>query len=165
MGETLGEYLYGARYLLSIMLIIGLIIILYHQVLKYYYGKEYISKDFLNHKICNTSGGFGFDFCSRWAISHFIFYFILGFSFPKYWDLLIAVGILYEIFEAVYGMFSNEKRDPRIYNGKITYSSGWWAANYTDIIANLFGLFLGVLLAKTLFPDCMKCTSTACYLY
>ena len=162
MKESIWSFLWGARFMLGIMLIVGLVIILYHQVLMLLYGKDkFVEKDILKHNLCTTS--LGFNYCSWWAISHFVFYAILGFLFPKYWVLLIIIGILFEGFEYLWGRYYEGKSNVRFFNNK-EIDAPYFFFNIRDIIANILGLTFGILLFKALYPQCNinNCNDTFC---
>lgn len=81
-----------------------------------------------------------------WSATHFILFFILGYIYPtKIW-LCISLGILWELFEQLYG----KKRpgflggfgdcittDPNVKNG------AWWYGKLSDIVVNYVGFIIG----------------------
>ena len=161
MGETLGEYFWNARFGIAILIIIGLIIVLYHQFLRARYKNKYIEKDFLNRTHCKSDSPF--DYCSGWALLHFLLYLIIGLLWPANWELWLLIGILWEILEWAYGKYSaknnpDQKINARVdQDGNVTYREGWWAGNGKDLVANVLGLFTGVFLARVFYPERLPC--------
>jgi hypothetical protein len=108
------------------------------------------TKDPLNKRLIKI----GSNCCSFWPISHFIFYFILGLFFPQYQIEFIIIGIIWEIIEILLGqgchiakrgggyrkLFCNENA-----SAKGTQYTYWVSGSWSDIIFNIAGLYLGVL--------------------
>ncbi len=72
-----------------------------------------------------------------WALSHFLFYILLGFLFPHYWKFVIFIGVVWEIFEYIGAnvekwLFPKEKL--------------YWCAKFSDIIVNISGFIVGLLI-------------------
>jgi len=84
-----------------------------------------------------------------WSISHFIFYFILGLLCWRHWMWILAIGILWELFEYGVGvvLYSNSLVTQTKHPGKHYYDR-WMTGNPWDIVMNVLGYLSGVLLAK-----------------
>lgn len=72
-----------------------------------------------------------------WALSHFLFYILLGFLFPHYWKLVIFIGIAWEIFEYI-----GERVEKLLFPKAKLY----WCAKFSDIIVNITGFITGLLI-------------------
>jgi len=156
MKQTLSSYLWNIRYGILILIGVGLALVVYQKLVKFYYGKDYARHDWFNYRHCETN--FILDFCSKYAVSHFLLYFFLGLFFPQGWIFFIVIGIAFEILEWVVGLQYRKKGDifPRIdTDGNLTYGAGWRAGNLKDIIANVSGLMLGIIVNK-IFCDKMN---------
>jgi len=134
---------YGVYKILPIVI---LLIIMYFFVLKIVFGIDNIpGNDFMNRmafdlKITETL--FGEKCCSMWPISHFILYFILGLLFPECDVLVLGLGILWEVFEGVFGTFENKLRNSGSEKVKhVEYSNSWWLGSYKDILFNFAGFY------------------------
>ena len=73
-----------------------------------------------------------------WEFSHFILYFIIGIFSPKFYEILFF-GVLWEIFEYVYGVYTNRKK---------YWTSGGVQGQLTDIIMNILGFLLGSFISR-----------------
>jgi hypothetical protein len=72
-----------------------------------------------------------------WALSHFLFYILLGFLFPHYWKLVLIIGVVWEVMEYIgYHIEKHVLKNEKIY----------WCAKFSDIIVNVFGFIVGLLL-------------------
>jgi len=87
---------------------------------------------------------------SAWSLSHFIFYTILGYYYPKKIKTLIAVGIAWEFIEYIGGTFiiSPQAEIDKITAKGLKYKSKWWAGCASDLIYNYLGILVGSHLAK-----------------
>jgi len=94
---------------------------------------------------------------SLWPISHFILYVCLGYLSPSFWWLWILIGVGWELFEYTCGilvrtMQSNEstaslgKKAEAILMPQ--YGEQWVSGCQSDILFNLSGLVLGLLISK-----------------
>lgn len=136
------NYTICCKNVIIVMIIISIIIGIYHIILYNRYGKYLIYHDISNKKIkiplinINISG---------WTISHFIFYFILWFIFPKCIYIIIIIGILWKFIENLLGYYNNnidlQHKITRKYN-KIEYNN-WWSGSFRDIIVNIIGVYIG----------------------
>lgn len=70
-----------------------------------------------------------------WALSHLLFYIILGFLFPHYWKLILLLSVVWELIE--YIGYHVEKY---VLDNKNIY----WCAKFSDIIVNLIGFIIGL---------------------
>lgn len=101
--------------------------------------KNPVEFDLLNRKL------FSIDIlgncCSGWALSHLIFFFMLGWIFPECGKDAMIMGILWEGVEM---MLSKATETPRqamkVGEGKYEYSQ-WWGGSFKDIIINAIGFY------------------------
>ena len=96
---------------------------------------------------------------SLWPISHFVLYVIIGFLAPSWWWLWILIGVLWELFESygllltkpavelVFGKFNTGKKTTRLSGEQ--YEDQWVCGKGSDILFNMLGLGVGILLSKT----------------
>lgn len=70
--------------------------------------------------------------CNGWCVLHFINYLLLGFFAPKYWKLIILIGILFEFFEYILQKYFQYIKFKLI----------------KDPIINTIGLFVGIGINK-----------------
>lgn len=104
------------------------------------YQKDKIYKyDFMN-KTVFTINGIKF---SWWPISHFILYFIIGLFCRKHWWLILLIGILWELFEYLVGKIIYPFHTKIGYNSQ--YSQKWLTYNKWDVLFNILGYILGVI--------------------
>lgn len=79
-----------------------------------------------------------------WGISHFSFFAILAYFFPKL-EYLIFIWILGVLWEIVEYMF----KDHPFYISKCSYKlttdkgTGWWYGRWQDIVMNTLGIIVG----------------------
>lgn len=82
-----------------------------------------------------------------WSVSHFSWFMLLGYLFPKTFILSTTIGVIWELFEHYYGkerpgwlggygdckdLASNKKSD-----------GNWWYGKWTDVVCNTFGFLTG----------------------
>lgn len=81
-----------------------------------------------------------------WSISHFTFFFILGYLYPQKIKLTVFLGILWEIFEYLYDNYKPTfldgfghcvTTDPKKKNVI------WWYGKISDIFVNYSGFVIG----------------------
>ena len=81
-----------------------------------------------------------------WSATHFIWYLIVGYFFPKTFVTTTIVGIGWELFEQYYG---KERPGWLGSYGDCTnlatnnVSGNWWYGKWTDIICNTTGFLIG----------------------
>lgn len=68
-----------------------------------------------------------------WIITHFICYFIVGKLCPNNLKLFLSLGIIWEIFEKIYGYITN---------GDKYWTSGGYHGQIKDICVNMLGYYL-----------------------
>jgi hypothetical protein len=81
-----------------------------------------------------------------WSASHFIWYMLLGYLFPKTFILSTTVGIVWELFEHYYG-----KERPGWLGGygdckdlaSDKETDNWWYGKRSDIMCNTSGFLIG----------------------
>ena len=80
-----------------------------------------------------------------WSLTHFTFYFLLGYFFPNYVYYSFILGVLWELFEDYSG-----KYEPKILDGwgfcsvhTDRQDGKWWYGKTTDILMNTLGLYVG----------------------
>jgi len=99
---------------------------------------------------------------SLWPISHFILYVFLGFLAPSWWWLWISIGIGWEIFEYYCGQlvkglqtkkgtFKIAKKAEKMFMPQ--YGEEWVSGTKSDVLFNVAGLALGILLSKISSPN------------
>ena len=144
---------YGLTYALILLLLLG-------------YGKSRCMMDNFNDIL-------SYNFTSHidgWVVSHFISYIIIGFLFPETFYLSMFLGIMWELFEVMTGIykprfmkgigdcgngFNKKEKDKKFLlsdknnSGKQTY---WWYGQYEDVIANCLGFIVGKYLFHSKFP-------------
>jgi len=93
-------------------------------------------------------------FFDGWGISHFGFYFMLAYLYPKHWFFITCLGVAWEALEMVF------KEHP-FYLSRCSYDTdqpsgaskagtkpGWWYGRWQDIVMNSAGVALGVYLSR-----------------
>lgn len=131
----------GAYY---ILISIVILILLYWLALMLVYGYRNVTKrDMLNKRVITITQVN--QCCSWWPISHFILFMILGFLFPTCDVLIIGAGILWEIIEMIlYWILKTFRQVTQVgANSHLEYSDIWWAGSIKDIIADIFGFYIG----------------------
>ena len=107
------------------------LIFIYSIVFLFFIGTliyRYVNDAYMNQKYMNL---INYD-CNGWCILHFINYLLLGFFAPKYWKLIIIIGILFELLEYILQYkFIHIKSKP-----------------IKDPIINTIGLFTGIGINK-----------------
>lgn len=131
----------------------GIFLFCYHYIiLQKIAGKENSPAEFdLLNQVVIEGDGYRF---SYWPVSHFIMYLILGFFFPDCWLLLIILGILWEIIEFVFGIFERKfasNKQKKKLTKRLQYASAWWAPQIGDILFNLAGLSIGLVLHRIIY--------------
>jgi len=132
------------RKVYQMMLLMFGILILYWLFLFMICGMEKITScDQINRVLIdNKTMKFG-----GWSLSHVIFYYIIGLLFPDCMLLAMTIGVLWEIFEEVLGMFKPINIGITKSNG-LQYSEGWIRGSVSDVIYNFIGFVAGALTVK-----------------
>jgi len=68
-----------------------------------------------------------------WSVSHFMTFFIIGKLCPNNYLLFFILGILWESFEKIYGIITNEQ---------VYWTGGGSLGQATDIVMNMLGYHL-----------------------
>ena len=106
-------------------------------------------EDPLNVRL-NTEYKFVSNIFNGWALSHFIFYMILGYMYSDNYIALFIMGVIWELYE----MFLQSEQPwyvDLIGNcnvGTDQKTTPWWYGQYEDIIVNGIGIMVGVYLAS-----------------
>ena len=125
-------------------------------IFRYVTGKDVMSPTVFKSKILGAMTGEPGVY-SIWPISHFVLYVFLGYLAPKWWWLWILVGVSWEIFEYICGLLVRKLQSSDITAtlGKKAekmfmpqYGSEWVSGARSDIIFNIMGLVIGLLLTK-----------------
>jgi hypothetical protein len=87
-------------------------------------------------------------FLDGWGVSHFFFYGLLGYLFPRRWVFIIVCGIIWELVEHVFGAHPLI----RSYMAECNYlntdgSVRWWYGRWEDIVMNTLGMILGIYIS------------------
>ena len=85
-----------------------------------------------------------------WSATHFFFFMLMGYLFPKTFFLSMSIGALWELFEHYYG-----KERPGWLGGygdcndlaTDKESGNWWYGKWSDLLCNSFGFLVGACLA------------------
>jgi len=121
------------------------IIMLYFLFLRKKFNGKVTTNDALNRKITDIPG-LGKNCCSWWPISHFVFFFLLSYKWPQYWLHLVLLGIVWEVYEVVYGKAGSQKKFKKTRVGNKIESENWWSSSAKDILFNGMGILLGTTL-------------------
>ena len=84
----------------------------------------------------------------KWQLSHFVAYMIAASFYPHYKYFLFFVGIIWEIIEIILGKIFITDIDTI---NKIDKINQWWYGSPYDIIANGFGILVGVYLLNPIY--------------
>jgi hypothetical protein len=106
-------------------------------------GKGIRDVDVLNKKIFDMPI-FGERCCSYWPISHFVFYFILGLFFPQCGLIAMTLGVLWEIFETLFGRVMegvSQNPTPTNDSANVEYNGQWMTGSLKDILFNFAGFY------------------------
>lgn len=134
------------RTFLTIIIIIFVYFIILRSLFPYNYG----TKDKMNVILFDSSFT---GQISLWPISHFVLFFILGVLFPHCDILVLSGGVLWEIWEEVYGRYFDKKTSgpvPSEGGTQVQYSNGWWRGSVKDIVFDVLGYYCGKLLRLNL---------------
>lgn len=139
-GDCLGAY--------QLMFLVAMFCFVYYIFMKKYYGgdKQVAENDMMNRKVFEC--GVFENCCSMWPISHFIFFMILGFLYPKCWVPILILGASWELIEMGAGYLMDGGLQPmKTEKGNIEYSNNWWAGSSKDIVFNTAGFAVGAIIA------------------
>ena len=137
---------------IRIFIVVVLLIVIYFPILKARFGNVYSYRDKMN-KVLFRLPGIGD--VSGWPLSHFILFFILGILFPDCDFIVITAGVIWEIWEEVYGRYI--LKDPSNtpshtseagFRPDIQYER-WWSGSVKDIVFNILGFYLGKFIVKS----------------
>ena len=106
----------------------------------------YIKYDILSKNYNFTNIKMLDNYFDGWALSHLILYFILAYFFPTEWIFLIIIGVIWEIIEHILS-FKYFNYDCQLSGADEKYKT-WWYAQYEDIIMNMIGIALALLILK-----------------
>ena len=105
-------------------------------------SKNYDSK---NDPLMKKLGIFDLD---GWSITHLITFLVAGYFYPDKKNIFIIVGVVWEFVE--YFLGTKLGRNFVIGVGDCSISTDpkelWWYGRVTDVIINIFGLYLGIYL-------------------
>ena len=106
----------------NIIIVYGISAIIFFSIVIF---RELINQEFkfLNNSFCG---------CNIWCYKHILLYTILSYLSPKYWWFLLGFGLLFEFVELYLSNFS------RFIISNIN----------TDILYNLIGILLGIVIHK-----------------
>lgn len=85
-----------------------------------------------------------------WSLTHIIFYTVIGYMFPDKIIQTMLFGIVWEIFENLYGKYRPTWFDPACRHMTISDDGKpkvWWYGKWTDLFCNSFGFFIGYSLS------------------
>jgi hypothetical protein len=134
------SYLEGLLTLLLSIFFSILLIILYKISKCYFYPN---TTDPLLRNIYKSIDG--------WTLSHFFYFAYITYIFPTYIYELILLGILWELFEELFGLLGLIYKDQKYkwikdcledYN----HPGRWWYGKKEDILSNMLGILYGLLL-------------------
>jgi hypothetical protein len=86
-----------------------------------------------------------------WTLSHFFYFTYLTVIFPTYIYELIFLGILWELFEEMFGLLGLIYKDQKYQWIKdcLTdpmHPDRWWYGKKEDILSNMLGILYGLML-------------------
>lgn len=86
-----------------------------------------------------------------WTLSHVLYFSYMGFLFPTYIYELIILGIFWELFEEGFGLlgllYPNNTLMKNCFED-YNHPGRWWYGKKEDILANMIGLLIGLLLRE-----------------
>lgn len=122
-----------------------------------YLVRNVFKKDILELKVLPLEGA------DVWAVSHMIFFMILGYMFPERLLLLTTLGVSWEMTELALGskkwmLFGNRIQlvGDTDENGNIVKpeeAKEYWYARQTDCLWDVLGLVIGVSLKKYFYGE------------
>jgi|688.fasta_scaffold272622_3 hypothetical protein len=123
-------------------------------ILIFLYGiivRKYLKKDILEYKFGKCTG------CDYWAVTHFLFFVLLGYLWPNLLVELAIIGVLWEFIETYLGTRKLKLFGKRIQLIGATDDKGnvieekedqWWYGRVSDIAFNTVGLVIGWKLSQ-----------------
>jgi hypothetical protein len=106
------------------------------------YGTYRCNSPEFHDPLTNSVAGPPFDrYLDGWGITHFIFYGLLAYMFPKRIILIFLLGVAWEIIEVIF-------KDHPFYLSECKYEittshGGWWYGRWEDIVMNSLGILVG----------------------
>lgn len=101
--------------------------------------------DFLNRVVVKDAPVLGT--LSWWPVLHLIVFFVIGYFYPTCGGVALTGGVLWEVWEHVFGKYVLKEKSSRLVDGSTQYGI-WWSGSLTDIVMNFAGFYLGVILAS-----------------
>jgi hypothetical protein len=86
-------------------------------------------------------------FLDGWAITHYLFFLLLGYLYPEHILFSWTLGVGWELVEFM-------AKDRPFYLSKCNYEvttengGGWWYGRWQDVVTNTLGLMSGLVLRK-----------------
>lgn len=102
----------------------GIFMCLHHIFFSKYKHVRYLDTVFVNKNNIRITG---------WNLSHFLWFYTIGKFCPNKYVLFMAIGIIWEIFEKIYGKLAGEE---------LYWTSNGTTGQLMDIIMNLLGYHL-----------------------
>ena len=114
-----------------------------------YITKNHLNIDPLEKSFAPCNG------CDWWAVTHVLFFLLLGFLFPNNLFEIMIIGIVWEIFETIMGsfkimVFAHRPASLLDKQKNGDYIEPWWYGRVTDIAFNLIGAISGSTLRSLL---------------
>lgn len=105
--------------------------------------------------LCNSDLGYdplekihlGVGDIDGWSLTHFIFFFFLGYFFPKYYLFILTLGIIWEIIEYITGIINQKNKVTLICDLTRIKRDSWWYSKVSDIFVNIAGFIVGASLS------------------
>ncbi len=142
--------LFNNNQLEILYILIAIIIIIF--TIGYYYicnsnNIEFNNYDILSKNYNNTNIKILDNYLEGWGLSHLILYFILTYIYPSEWLFLLICGIIWEIIEYVISLY-HKKINKFYICSNYNENNDYWYAQYEDIIMNILGIILALLIRK-----------------
>jgi|ETNvirnome_6_100_1030635.scaffolds.fasta_scaffold02491_7 hypothetical protein len=101
-----------------------------------------------------TRGSSICSFCDGWSISHFLFYMLLGYKFPKELVFTMILGLIWESVEWAtshtnWKILSSMRGVSQCNVGTDTIGDHWFYAKFSDLILNFLGFMIGIKLKRS----------------
>lgn len=128
--------------------ILYIFIIIIISIFIFGYYLYYKKCDILDKRYNNTNIKILDNFSNGWAFSHFILFFILTYIYPSEWLFLLICGIIWEIIEYILSLKYFKKLFKYYIDSNYDENNNYWYAQYEDIITNILGIILALLIRK-----------------